>query len=91
MAWGVLDFRIENNRDYPVRLEVRYKDRNLNAVIWGTKTEDTFVEVETKVQEETEELLKVRTCRKTWSSDGNHVFIEQITDSEYIRPGFRVD
>lgn len=91
VAWGVLDFRIENNRDYPVRLEVRYKDRNLNAVIWGTKTEDTFVEVETKVQEETEELLKVRTCRKTWSSDGNHVFIEQITDSEYIRPGFRVD
>lgn len=91
VAWGVLDFRIVNDGAYPVRLDVCYADRNLTAVIRGTKTEDTFVEVETKVQESSGEVLKVLTYRKTYSSDGNHVFIERITDSEYIRPGIRVD
>lgn len=91
VAWDVQDFKIANNREYPVRLEVHYADRYLTASIRGTRTEDTRVEITTKVQESTDEILRVATYRKTYSADNEHFYLERIADSTYLSPRTRVD
>lgn len=43
---GTSDFRFKNNTDYPIKIVVNYKAPKLTVQIWGTKTDDTYVEIE---------------------------------------------
>ncbi len=91
VAWDALDLRIVNNRKYPVMLEVVYEGGLLTATFWGTKTEDTSIDIETKSIYDSSDLLKVTTFRKIYSPDRSHFFMEEISYSEYLNPSKRVD
>lgn len=91
VAWDVLDFKIANDEEYPVKLKVRYADRYLTVTILGTKTRETPIEIVTGTEASASDLLRVSTYRKIYSSDGEHVFIEKVGDSEYLDPWRKVD
>jgi vancomycin resistance protein YoaR len=38
--WNVLDFKFENNTDYPLRIDFDLDDRSLTARVYGTIIED---------------------------------------------------
>ena len=91
VAWDALDLRIVNDRNYPVLLEVTYEGGLLTATFWGTRTEDTSIDIETEVLYDSSDLMKVMTYRKTYSPDRSHFFMEKISYSEYLNPSKRVD
>ncbi len=43
---GSSDFKFKNNTEWPIKIEIILKGRNLYVNIWGTKTDDTYVEME---------------------------------------------
>jgi vancomycin resistance protein YoaR len=45
---GYSDYRFKNNTAYPIKIVVKMVDRSLTVQIWGTKTDDTYVKIETK-------------------------------------------
>ena len=90
VAWGDLDFRIVNDKKYPVKLEVSYENGSLTATIWGTKTEDTPIEIETKVLDSSDRSLEVQTIRKMYSSGSENAVITRF-NSSYINPSVRQD
>ena len=90
VAWGDLDFRIVNDKKYPVKLEVSYENGSLTATIWGTKTEDTPIEIETKELDSSDRSLEVQTIRKMYSSGSENAVITRF-NSSYINPSVRQD
>ncbi len=90
VAWGDLDLRISNNKDYPVKLEVTFENGNLTATVWGTKTEVTPTEIETKVLDSSSDSLEIQTCRKIYSADRENAVISRFYSS-YINPSIRQD
>ena len=46
VSWGGPEFRFKNNTGYPVRIEAEYRDSQLTVTLRGTKTDDTYVEME---------------------------------------------
>lgn len=47
VSGGSSDFRFKNSTDYPIKIVVNVKGRNLTAQLWGTKTDNTYVKLET--------------------------------------------
>jgi vancomycin resistance protein YoaR len=45
---GYSDYRFKNNTAYPIKIVVKMVDRSLTVQIWGTKTDSTYVKIETK-------------------------------------------
>ena len=82
VAWDILDFKIRNNKDYPIRIDITYAGDMLTVDIWGTKTEDSVVEIDTEIMDNSSGKLCVQTTRRV--SNGDRVFVEQIADSTYI-------
>lgn len=82
VAWDILDFKIRNNKDYPVRIDITYAGDILTVDIWGTKTDDSVVEIDTEIMDNSSGKLCVQTTRRV--SNGDRVFVEQIADSTYI-------
>ncbi len=90
VAWGDLDFKIANNKKYPIKLEVNYYDGSLTVTIWGTKTEIAPVEIETKVLSSSTDSLEVETCRKIYSPNWENAVVSRFYSS-YINPSIRQD
>ncbi len=84
VSWDVLDFRIANNTEYPVKLEVDDTDGYLTVNVLGTKTDDTVVEIETKEVDSSSGCREVETYRKNYNGDKSQVFIEKIAHSAYL-------
>lgn len=84
VAWGFLDFRIGNNKKYPIRLDIVYADDILTVDIRGTKTDNSIVEIETAVVDDSDGKLCVQTNRRVYDEDKNNMFLEQIANSTYI-------
>ncbi len=85
VSWDVLDFRIANNTEYPVKLEVDDTDGYLTVNILGTKTDDTIVEIETKEAGSSDGFREVETYRKYYNGDKSQVFVEEVAHSAYLR------
>lgn len=86
VAWGDLDFRIVNNRDYPMQIRVFYEGDLLTAEIWGTRTDDTYVEMETEtISDEADDMLVVATYRKVFNGDGSQLYVQKEGESVYYR------
>jgi len=47
VSWGSLDFKFKNSTEYAIKIESTVNDRNLTVKLTGTKTDDTYVEIET--------------------------------------------
>lgn len=84
VAWDALDLKLCNDKKYPVRLNVAYQDGMLEVTIWGTKTDDSFVEVETETMGHKRGRLLVQTYRKVYNGDKSQMFLEKAAYSEYI-------
>ena len=84
VAWDALDLKLCNVKKYPVRLDVAYQDGMLEVTIWGTKTDDSFVEVETETMGHKGGRLLVQTYRKVYNGDKSQMFLEKAAYSEYI-------
>lgn len=84
VAWDVLDFKISNNKEYPIRIDVAYVNDILTVEIWGTKTDDTIVEIDTQIVDDSDGKLCVQTNRRVYNGDKSQMFIEQIASSTYI-------
>ena len=91
VAWDALDLKVENSTKYPVKLLVSYQNDRLTATFLGTKTEETPVEIETEVLDDSDGLLKMMTYRKIYSPDKSHFFREEIGYSEYLNSKTRID
>ena len=50
---GQSDFRFKNNTEYPIKIKVYINGRNMVVQILGTKTDSTYVRMETKLLEST--------------------------------------
>lgn len=84
VAWDMLDLKIGNNKDYPVQFEIVYEDDILTVNIWGTKTDDSIIEVDTMTIDDSGGRLCVQTNRRVYNGDRSQVFVEQIASSTYI-------
>lgn len=84
VAWDVLDFKIGNNKEYPIRIDVVYENDILTVDIWGTKTDDSFVEIDTQVVDDSGGKLSVLTSRRVYSGDQSQMYVEQVANSTYI-------
>ena len=86
VAWGDLDFRFINNREYPVRIDAWYEGDDLTVEIWGTETDDTYVEMETEiVSGVNDDMLLVDTYRKVFDGDGSQLYVQKEGESAYMR------
>lgn len=47
--YGSTDFRFQNDTDYPIKLVTSYQNSKLTVQIYGTKVDDTYVEMTNKV------------------------------------------
>lgn len=84
VAWQWLDLRIANDKSYPIRFDVRCENGDLTVDIWGTKTEEAPVEIETQtVASPAPGTLAVETYRKVFNADKSQVFVEKVADSAY--------
>lgn len=45
VSWGGPDFQFSNNKAYPIKIEASYYDGYMTVNIWGTKMDDTKVEM----------------------------------------------
>lgn len=88
VAWGGLDFRIANDKKYPIMLQVTYANGRLTAAIWGTKTEKTSVNIKTKVLNSSNEILEVQTTRKIRFASSGKVVTKRF-ESSYLNPSAR--
>lgn len=77
--WGTQDLKFKNTTDYPVKLLVTYTDGEVRAVIMGTKTDDTQVEITT----ESLGGLGVVTYRIHKDKSGNEIDKEEVAVSRY--------
>ena len=77
--WGTQDLKFKNTTDYPVKLLVTYTDGEVRAVIMGTKTDDTQVEITT----ESLGGLGVVTYRIHKDKYGNEMDKEEVAVSRY--------
>lgn len=82
VAWDILDFKICNNKEYPIRIDIAYIGDILTVEIWGTKTDDAIVKIDTETVDNSNGKLWVQTSRRVY--DGDREFVEQIADSTYI-------
>jgi len=86
VAWTVRDFKIANNTDYPVRIDVTCSGGALTVTLWGTKTDNTSVQVSTEtLSSSTADTLDVLTTRTVNPGDGSQPYTEEISRSSYIR------
>lgn len=46
VSWGGPDFQFANDKKYPIKIEASYYNGYATVTIWGTKTDDTYVEIE---------------------------------------------
>lgn len=92
VARGAQDFRIVNNRKYPIKLKVTYANGQLTASIWGTKTksEASSVKIHTRVLDSSDEFLRMETVRKISSASDGNVIVSRFY-SEYFNPSVRQD
>jgi hypothetical protein len=51
VSWGGPDFRIENDKDYPIKIEANYWNGEATVTIWGTRTDKTSVEIVSETEE----------------------------------------
>lgn len=84
VAWGELDFRIANNTDYPIEMEIINANGYLTVNLWGTKTSDKTVELERETISDPGEPLEVLAYRIVYDSEGNQIRREQIAHSKYV-------
>lgn len=84
VAWGELDFRIANNTDYPIEMEIINANGYLTVNLWGTKTSDKTVELERETISSSGEPLEVLAYRIVYDSEGNQIRREQIAHSKYV-------
>ena len=47
--WGSIDFKFRNNTDFPIRVESTIENRDITVKVFGTKLDDTYIEIETKI------------------------------------------
>lgn len=86
VAWAALDFQYANNTAYPLKMEVSYVNGNLTVDLWGTKTDDTIVELATEtVSDVPGSSLELDTYRYVYNGDRSQAFIENVTHSSYLR------
>ena len=64
VSWGGPDFRIENDKEYPIKIEASYWDGRATVTIWGTRTDKRTVKMVSK----TEKVIPYPTVTKTSSS-----------------------
>lgn len=84
VAWDALDLKLCNDGDYPVRIDVSYRDGVLTADIWGTKTDDSIVEIETHPVTGPDQNHAVKTIRKIYNGDKSQMVLEQVAYSMYL-------
>lgn len=84
VAWGELDFQVRNNTAYPMELEIVYENGYLTVNIWGTRTKDQWVEIETEVISPVGEPLEVLTYRMVYDREGNLLREEQVAHCNYM-------
>ena len=48
VSWGGPDFKFKNNKNYPIKIVMSYSNNKQTAQIYGTKEDNTYVEITSK-------------------------------------------
>ncbi|MBQ0037357.1 MAG: VanW family protein [Clostridiales bacterium] len=54
VSWGGPEFAFRNNTDYPIKIVTSYYDNTLTVQIYGTKVDDTYVQIVSETQSSTD-------------------------------------
>ncbi len=75
VVWGSIDFKFENRRDYPIKIETSVRDGIARVSIYGLKTDEEYdrynLSIESKVIKNTATTIVAESYRAYRDDDGN--------------------
>lgn len=87
VVWGSTDFKFENRRNYPVKIETSVRDGVANIKIYGLKTSEDYdiynLSIGTKVKKNTASSLVVESYRIYKDANGNVVRQDKLYTDTY--------
>lgn len=87
VVWGSTDFKFENRRDYPIKIEASVSGGIAKISIYGLKTDEEYdiydLSIESKTIKSTSTSLVVESYRVYKDSDGNVVKREKLYTDTY--------
>lgn len=87
VAWGSTDFKFENRRDYPIKIESSVSGGVAKVSIYGLKTNEDYdiydLSIESKTVKSTDTSLVVESYRVYRDSDGNIVKRDKLYTDTY--------
>ena len=82
IAWGSIDYKFTNNTDHPIRVDAVTEGNNLIVHLYGTKTNDHYVEME-RVELSTTPYETVYELEPTFVSGQTEEKVHAYTGYEY--------
>ncbi len=82
IAWGSIDYKFTNNTDHPIRVDAVTEGNNLIVHLYGTKTNDHYVEME-RVQLSTTPYETVYEIDPTFVAGQSEEKVHAYTGYEY--------
>lgn len=87
VVWGATDFRFENRRNYPIKIEATVNDGIAKIKIYGLKTDEEYdrynLSIGTKKVKSTDTTLVVESYRLYKDENGNVVRQDKLYTDTY--------
>lgn len=87
VAWGSIDFKFENRREYPIKIEAFVDNGIAKVNIYGLKTNEEYdiydLSIESKTIKSTDKTLVVESYRAYRDRDGNLVRKDKLYTDTY--------
>ena len=87
VVWGSIDFKFENRRNYPIKIEASVKNGIAKINIYGLKTNEDYdiynLSIGTKVKKSTDKTLVVESYRYYTDDNGNLVRKDKLYTDTY--------
>ena len=87
VVWGSTDFKFENRRDYPIKIEASVSGGIATVSIYGLKTDEEYdrynLSIESKTIKNTSTTLVVESYRAYRDDDGNLIKRDKLYTDTY--------
>lgn len=87
VVWGSIDFKFENRRDYPIKIETSVRDGIAKVSIYGLKTDEEYdrynLSIESKIIKNTNTTIVAESYRAYRDDDGNLIKRDKLYTDTY--------
>lgn len=87
VVWGSIDFKFENRRDYPIKVEASVSDGIARVSIYGLKTDEEYdrynLSIESKIIKNTSTTIVAESYRAYRDDDGNLIKRDKLYTDTY--------